>query len=298
MTGRLPTFLIIGVQKAGTTSIYSYLGQHPQVYLSRIKETNFFCQEWEQAAPEVLAKRKHPINTIEDYRQLFAGATDELAIGEASPNCMLYHETAVSRLQRYAPETKLLAILRNPVQRAYSEYLMNLRDAVGTQRRSLIEQLETRADKSHVLLKGKYYQCLKPFIEAFGPDQVSVFLYDDLRRDAIAFMQQVYRSIGVDDTFVPNTSKKAQQARVPKNESLNQLMRTQNPVRSLASAVLKLVPESTRQLLRQRLIDFNSQSKAALPLTDEERQRLQAYYRDDILKLQDLIQRDLSAWLT
>ncbi len=297
-SGRLPTFVIIGVQKSGTTSIYSYLKQHPQIYVSRIKETNFFCQEWEQASPEVLAKRKFPINTLADYCQLFAGAKDEIALGEASPNCMLFHEVAVSRIQRYAPKAKLIAILRNPIERAYSEHLMNLRDVIDDPDATLKKLLETRANTSHVLLKGKYYDSLKHFIDTFGDEQVSVFLYDDLQKDATAFMQSLYRTLGVDDAFVPDTTKRAQTAQVPKNKRLNRLIRTQNPVREAVSIVLRiLLPEKTRRRLRSHLINLNSQSKAHYPLTEEERQLLKDYYREDILKLQDLIKRDLSSWL-
>lgn len=296
---RLPTFIIIGVQKAGTTSIYNYLKQHPQIYMSPIKETNFFERYWEQETPELQARRKskNGIMTLDDYCRLFDGVTDEIAFGEVSPNYMFHHPVSVRRIRDTVPDIKLIAVLRNPVQRAYSDYLMHLRDAIGTPR-PLGEQLKTSNDKSYVLLKGKYYESLKHFLDAFGPTRLQVFLYDDLCRNATAFMQAMYEYIGVDPNFEPDTALKMQSAKVIKNQKLNHLIRTQNPIRSAVSGFLRvLLPETLRRQLRSQIINLNSQDKSHLPLSDEERQLLQDYYREDILKLQDLIQRDLSFWL-
>lgn len=295
--GRLPTFLIIGVQKSGTTSIYNYLKAHPQIFMSPVKETNFFEREWGKEPPEVLARRKVPVNTLADYSQLFTGATDEIALGEASPNYMLHHHKSADLIQAVVPQAKLIAVLRNPVERAYSDQLMHIRDAVGTQHQSLADQVKTRGESSYVLLKGKYADSIQHFIDVFGADQVKVFLYDDLRKDAIAFMQQMYEFIGVDASFTPDTSRKAQTAQVPKNQTLNRLLKTQNPLRSAVSGLLRrLLPQAARQRLRSQVISLNSDSKKQ-GLNPEERALLQDYYRADILKLQDLIQRDLSAWL-
>ena len=295
---RTPTFLIIGVQKAGTTSIYNYLQQHPQVYMSPVKETNFFERDWQQAPVERQRRKKNGILTWNQYQQLFTGATDtHLALGEASPNYMFHHQFAAEAIHRRLPEAKLIAVLRNPVQRACSDYLMNLRDAVGKQT-PLAEQVRSRGDSSYVLLKGKYYAQLKHFIDVFGRDRVDVFLYDDLKRDSQGFMQNLYRSIGIDSAFVADTAKKAQTAKVPKNQTVNRLLKTQNPIRTAATGVMKLIPAPLRHQLRDRLIALNSQDKQEAKFTQEDTILLQQYYREDLLRLQDLLQRDLSSWLS
>ena len=295
----LPNFLIFGVQKAGTTSIYTYLREHPQVYMSPLKEPDFLGYEpaagKADGSPQPNRRRK--IQTIQDYQALFDGVTDEIAIGEASPNYLFLHEQAVPRIQSYVPEAKLIAVLRNPVERAYSNYLMNMRDIIGN-RKPLADQVKSSAETSYTLLKGRYYEGIKHFLEAFGPEQVKIFLYEALRQDSDALMREVYTFIGVDNSFKANTNRRQQQAEVPKNQAINQLLRTRNPLRSSARAALKVVlPESQRQKLRSRLIAANSQGKEALPLLDEDRQLLENYYRDDILRLQDLLERDLSSWL-
>ena len=293
---KLPTFLIVGVQKAGTTSIYNYLQEHPQVFMSRIKETNFLEQDWESLPPE--KQNKNGIITIEDYKALFADVKDEIAIGEASPNYLFHYESSAARIKKYVPDAKLITVLRNPIDRAYSDYLMHIRDAIDTKKNSFSEQIEHKAHKSFIIRKGFYATPLKYYLQQFNSSQIKVCLYDDLCQDAQSFMQDFYKYIGVDPNFRPDTNKKVQQAKIPKNQAVNNLLQTKNPLRNLAANTLKTVmPLETRQKLRDRLINFNSQSKKALPLSTEDKQKLVSIYKEDILQLQDIINRDLSHWL-
>jgi len=296
----LPNFLIFGVQKAGTTSVYTYLKQHPQVFVSPRKETNFFGRDLDVPLavdePRQTRGGRQRILTIEDYEALFARVSDEIAIGEASPDYLFNHEHAVPGIQKYVPDAKLIAILRNPVERAYSDYLMHVRQVVGN-RKPLAQQVQESAASSHTLLKGCYYEGVKHFLESFGPEQVKIFLYDELRQDSVGLMQQMYEFIGVDSCFEVDTGRQQQTAQVPKNQSIHQLLQTSNPLRSLAGSVLrKVMPEERRQQLRSRLIAANSTGKEGLPLSAEDRQLLEDYYRDDVRQLQDLIDRDLSSW--
>ena len=291
---KLPTFLIVGVQKAGTTSIYNYLQEHPQVFMSRIKETNFLEQDWLSLPPE--KQNKNGIITIEDYAALFADVRDEIAIGEASPNYLFHYETSAARIQKYVPDARLIMVLRNPVERAYSDYLMHIRDAISTKVTSFSQQIE-RAHKSYIIRKGFYATPVKYYLDRFDRGQIKVYLYDDLVRNPQQFMQNFYSYIGV-EPFQPDVSKKVQQAKIPKNQAINNLLQSKNPIRAFAANTLKTVmPLETRQKIRDRLINFNSQSKKAMPLTDADRQKLIDLYREDILQLQELIDRDLSSWL-
>ncbi|OAB55122.1 sulfotransferase [Phormidium willei BDU 130791] len=294
----LPNFLVIGVQKAGTTSIYRYLRQHPQVYMSPVKETNFLERDWtEQTTPKV--KKPKKVNTLEKYIALFDEVQDEIAIGEASPNYLFHYKTSIPTIQNLVPDAKLVVILRNPIERAYSDYLMHLRDAInGVECRSLSEQASRRPITSHQIRKGFYAESLQAFMNQFGVDQVKVCLYDDLVQDPVAMMQGIYRFIGVDDSFVPDTSVRAQKAAVPQNKTVHRVLQTRNPLRNFAGSILRLfLPETTRQGIRRYLLSLNYKDKSSLPLSIEERQLLRELYRDDILQLQEILQRDLSSWL-
>ncbi|TVR08063.1 MAG: sulfotransferase [Phormidium sp. GEM2.Bin31] len=295
-TKHRPNFLVIGVQKAGTTSIYRYLSQHPQVYMSPVKETNFLERDW----TGVVSKKPRKIDSLEKYLALFEKVEDEVAVGEASPNYLFHYETSIPMISNVVPEAKLVVILRNPIERAHSDYLMHIRDAInGGDCRPLGEQARQRPIKSFQIRKGFYCQSLKAFIDQFGADHLKVCLYDDLLQDPVAMMQDIYRFLGVDDQFVPDTSFRAQKAAVPQNKTIHRVLQTRNPLRSLAGSVLRLLfPEKTRQNIRRYLLSLNYKDKSALPLSLEERRLLRDIYREDVLELQELLQRDLSSWLT
>ena len=291
----LPNFLIIGVQKCRTTSNYNYLKQHPQVYMSPVKETNFLEREWENIAPD--KKKPQKIDTFEKYCQLFAGVKDEIAIGEASPNYLFHYQTSSELILRYVPDVKMIAILRDPAERAYSDYMMNVREA--RVKRSLTEQIKYSSHKSFVILKGFYYTAIKHYMDKFGEQRVKVYLYDDLCQDAVRMMQDMYGFIGVESDFLPDTSIKSQTAAIPKIRLWNNLLKQKNLVRSTISSLIKpVLPLSARQKIRSKLINMNLQKdKSKFPFSTEDRRNLVNLYREDILKLQDLIQRDLSQWL-
>ena len=115
----MPNFLIIGAMKSGTTALYYYLEQHPEIYMSPVKEPNFFSSQERENAAGAVAR-------IGNYRDLFRGVSGETAIGEAS-HSYLYEPGAAAEIRRYAPEAKLIAILRNPIDRAYSHFLHMVR---------------------------------------------------------------------------------------------------------------------------------------------------------------------------
>lgn len=297
---KLPTFLIVGVQKAGTTSIYGYLKQHPQVYMSPVKETNFFSTDWEKHTEKKSdTGKKKRIDSWEKYCELFQEVTDEIAIGEASPNYLANYKTSSEMIQRYVPDVNMIAILRNPVDRAYSDYLMHLRDGINVGKvRSLREQAKFHADTSATIKKGFYYTPVKHYFDTFGKEKVKIILYDDLSKNSLGTMQDIYKFIGVDNTFNPDTSKRQQTAAIPKNQAVNNLLQTKNPIRTAISSVLKVaLPLEVRQKIRSSLIKLNSGGKELKPLASEDRKLLTELYREDILKLQDLIQKDLSSWL-
>src|SRR5206468_5150499 len=132
-TGRgvlmLPNFIVIGAAKAGTTALYWYLAEHPAVFMSRVKETNYFAFGLDGEGrllygdPEV---HRFPVRSLSEYEHLFANAADAAAVGEASP---IYLECpqAAARIRTLLPGARIICSLRHPVDRAYSNYLMALR---------------------------------------------------------------------------------------------------------------------------------------------------------------------------
>ena len=285
----LPNFIVIGVAKAGTTSLYRYLDQHPQVFMYPEKGTNFFGYEDARAWPDTDGSeppllRHFRVRTFEEYAASFAGATDERAIGEVSPQYFRC-PSAAQRIRETLPDVKLVVSLRNPADRAFSGFLMRTRrgEVVG----SAYEDLSPEA--SHVR-EGLYYQRLKRYFDAFSRDQIKVYLFDDLKRDPAGIVVDLMEYIGVDTAFVPDTAVRYNPASVPRSRTLNRLYFHPALVRT-AKAML---PEGG-QSLAKRLRARNLQSPPTFP--PDLRASLLAFYRDDILALEELIDRDLSVWL-
>ena len=296
----MPNFLIIGANKAGTTALYRYLKEHPQIYMSPHKEPRFFALEGETInyqGPEDLTTHRYVMD-IETYRALFDRVTNEVAVGEASPR-YLYSSKAAGRIHDYIPHTKLIAILRHPVDRAYSNFSALRREDVEpfTDFTQAMAAEKERIDNNwsprwHYKQKGFYYTQLKRYFYLFNRNQIKVYLYDDFKANSISVVQDIYRFLGVDNTFVPNTSQKHNVSGIPRNKALHQFLKQSNPLRGLLHS---LVPAQLRQQVKTNLINLNLRKNQ--PLSPEVRKQFIEEYREDIIKLQDLIQRDLSHWL-
>ena len=300
----MPNFFIIGAQKAGTTSLYHYLKQHPQVYMSPVKEPFFFNHEIDPNGKVLKERfggpgrpRKPRFANLDEYRALFEGVRDEKAIGEASVLYICVPGTA-ERIKRYAPEAKAIAILRNPADRAYSAFLNAVRggrEPLSNFGRTLREEEDrTRHNWAYVFRyrsRGLYYAQLKRYYEVFGSERVGTWLYEDLKDDPVGVSQSVFRFLGVDDAFVPDTSSRYNPASVPKGEPARIIIRFMN---ATLPVVRKILPSArkVRPLISRRILTDESP-----PIDPEIRRELIESYREDILKLQELIGRDLSAWL-
>ncbi|MEQ9621318.1 sulfotransferase [Coleofasciculus chthonoplastes] len=293
----MPNFLIIGAAKAGTTSLYSYLNQHPQVYMSPVKEPRFFTPELYSIYNNgVRDNGRRTALTLEQYGQLFQGVSTEIAIGEASTE-YLYIPKAPERIKSHIPKAKLIAILRNPVERAFSAFLYQFRDGVETLTFQQALQAEEKRIKAgfrpgwHYKQVGFYSSQVKRYLDGFDPEQMRLYLYDDLSSDGLIVVQDIYRFLAIDDTFIPDF-KRENVSGIPKRRWLQNLFTKNNP---LKSAFKPLFSGKLRLAIRERVKKQNLGAKPIL--SPEIRQELIEVYREDIEKLQTLIQRDLSAWL-
>jgi hypothetical protein len=302
----MPNFLIIGAMKCGTTSLYYYLKQHPEIYMSPIKAPDFFAWEgWQlnfngPEGREAIERRIKltSVTNIEDYRKLFRGVSNESAIGEASP-CYIYSSEAPSRIKHYIPEAKLIAVLRNPADRAYSAYLQLVR-LVREPLEDFASALRAEQERIHndwewiwhYKSMGFYYSQLKRYYEIFDPEQIKVYLYEDLQDDPVGVVQDISRYLGVDDRFTPDTSFKYHQSGIPKNRVLHKLVTTPNRPKTILKSLL---PQEPSRRLWERALHLNLVKPP--PLGQEIREELIEVYRQDTQKLASLIQRDLSGWL-
>ena len=186
----LPNFLIIGAPKAGTTSLYYFLNQHPEIYMSPVKEPHFFSYEnqiFKYNGPSDQQRCDNMfVTNLSQYHSLFDQVRDEKAIGEAS-SMYLYSDTAPQKIAKYLPEVKLILMLRHPVDRAYSSYLHLVRDNRETL--SFSEALESETNR---LSQGWmpfwgyqkmsfYHDYIERYFQQFGRDRILIHIYDDLK---------------------------------------------------------------------------------------------------------------------
>ncbi len=207
---RLPTFLIIGAPKGGTTSLYHYLNDHPAVYMSPVKEPHFFSGHGRVPKTTkttdthentgLLPPETHQLRTMADYSGLFEGANSQhVALGEASTG-YLSGPTTPANVRLHLPETKLIALLRDPAERAWSDFMMMRRFGQEPEG-SLLNIVRQRAGTRYLHL-GQYGEALDRWYAEFPREQVRVHLFEDFTSDTATVVTDVLHFIDV-DTSVP-----------------------------------------------------------------------------------------------
>ena len=294
----MPNFLVIGAQKSGTSSLHYYLGQHPEIFMSALKEPGFFYfagRPNDFRGPYKRFKRQTIVTTEEAYRKLFQNVRDEKAIGESTPVYM-FASHAAEQIHRYLPGAGLIAILRHPADRAYSEYLMRLRDGVepcGDFREALRDQPRSPGDQSEIgdyLQRGFYHAQLTRYFGLFSRQQILVSLYDDLLSDPAGLMRNIFSFLGVHKDFAADLSERHNVSGMVRNPGRRAFWKHSRALRDVVRPVLP-------PRLRHAAFQWATRDTIKPPLSPEFRAELTETYREDILRLQDLIQRDLSHWL-
>jgi hypothetical protein len=320
----LPNCFVIGAPRSGTTSLYEYLNAHPDAFMSPVKEPDFFSRSALDgvsdsfgSGPDALARAAQELPDLQSdfasYEALFANAGSADVVGEASA-VYLGHPTAAEHLRRYLPEAKLIAILRDPADRAFSHFVHARRIYAEYERSSAGAHVQQTLDREFEqtvedafrngpvqnavtdpqvwVRSGFYHAHLTRFRALFPPDQLIVFLYEDLVDDAQALMTSIFRFLEIDDSFVLPSTAAFNASVVPRSRSLFRFFTTRNPVMRYARS---LAPTRVRDLAmrsRNRLL-----ARDKPPLDPDLRRKLVAIYRADIVQLQEMLGRDLSAWL-
>lgn len=281
---KLPTFIIGGALKAGTTSLNFALKQHPDIFMCPIKEPRYFA--YDATNPEHVANTSFfRIRTLPEYTALFSEAKDETSIGEVSPHYML-SELAPARIRQTIPDVKLVFSLRHPVKRAYSAYWHEVR--LGHETRSPEEAL---VEGEYYLSIGRYYDLLQHWYDQFDASQICIILFDDLKSDTAAVVRNLCGFLGVSPDFDFETEVRNPGGAM-RNVTLGRFLEKVK-THPLRRRLNHLAPG----LVRSRLADVRAQNFAATPpLSDEVVLRLNDYYAADILQLESMIGRDLSTW--
>jgi hypothetical protein len=298
----LPNFLIVGAAKSGTSALYRYSRQHPEIYMSPVKETHFFS--YKDSPPNTQGPGdtiNRAITDMETYLSLFEGADEAKAIGEASPS-YIYSERAPNLIKEFVPEARIIAILRQPADRAFSAFMHVTRDG----REPIADFAEAlKFEEERIALNwgpiwhytriGFYSEQIERYFELFDPEQIKIYLYDDFSARPIGVLQDMFRFLDVDDTFVPDIRIRANVSGAHRSQVLywliERLFSRPNPIRTVAR---KVIGEETRWRFTSSVRNRNIVRQSISP---EMRRELTELFREDTLRLQDLLDRDLSGWL-
>lgn len=286
----LPNFIIVGAAKSGTTSLYHYLSEHPDVYMSEPKEVNYFSQE--EITKQKLFYRDLRVSSLSEYKKLFEGTESVKAIGEGSVSYLFYPETP-KKIYDLLPNVKIIILLRNPIERGFSHYLMDYR--LGLVDLSYDEIV--RKESKHALLNlyfqqyvelGLYYEQVKRYQDLFGKEQVKIYLMDDLKKDTRAVIDDLYSFLGIDKSLKPDLERKHNTFIAPRGYVIRKLYSSHFLRRTTAL----LIPDRFKKMVMKLLFNKGSKPNIELGLKKE----LQNVYTPDIKKLEKLIERDLSEW--
>jgi hypothetical protein len=273
----LPNFLIVGAMRSGTTWLSRCLGEHQDVFMAKRKELHFFDSNHERG--------------LEWYQQQFRSANGALAVGEATARYMC-DPLSLERIARLLPDVRLIAILRDPSDRAYSHYWLNrargwesvpFEEALEREPERILRSREDYFRYAYVE-RGRYGAQVKRLRERFGPSRVHVMLLDDFQGDPAGEFSRVCGFLGV-----------SQGVAVP---MLRQRVNAYRRFRSIRvrNAATRLPGRGPGKLVRSAIGRLNAKPVQYPPMPDKARDRIRDLLESDILALQSLLGRDLSTW--
>lgn len=280
-------FFIVGAAKSATTALAAYLKQHPDICMSSIKEPNYFTSE--AILNQKLYYKDAPLTKTEpEYQALFSSCDQRKRWGEASVSYLFYPETA-KKIREYNRDAKIIIVLRNPMERAYSHYLMDKRlgltdgtfeDLVFIKKNPLFIQ--------QYLEYGNYSSQLINYFNHFPKEQIHIILNEDLMNDPERIMVDFFKFLDVDLEFKPDFSTRHNESLQGKNGLLRYFYRI-TWLRKISKAML---PE---KIIRRIINRYFVRQPDTLSI--ELRQKLQAYFKNGVKQTEQLISRDLSHWL-
>ena len=288
-----PNLLIIGAQKAGTTSVMHYLAEHPHVFMLD-EEVHYFAFN-EQPNPYRMRSgnaSKAQVLRWAEYLSLFDGATQKI-IAEKSPS-YLYYPNAAANIKQKLPDAQLIAILRNPIERAYSNYMHCInRGYEDLDFLAALDAEEQRIQKGwdplyHYKHQGIYSEQIARFQTLFPNEQLQVYIFDDFKADPQAFMENLYENLGIDPSFKPDMDRQYNTATGRFNNAALQYV--WDRTRPIHKPLKRLIPSQFKQGLKSQMVSYEAPDETAVAY-------LRDFYTPEIKHLEALLGRGLAHWL-
>ena len=292
------SFFLVGAMKAGTSSVNAYLAQHPGIFMCPIKDGRFFFFEGDKAPeyhdPFAKEFRENSIIGWDRYLALLSGADRSQVVGESTA-LYLYSDYACHRIKKYYPDAKIIIFLREPASRTYSHYHQAVKN--GMEKLNFAEALEAEdwriehgwGPTYHYKRRSVYVPQLTNYLENFPPDNLRIYLQEDLRAAPKETMSDIFDFLGVDRNFEIDFQKRHNIGLTPRHPWLyHHIYRPDSILRAaIPLPVRKYISGVYRALLMS----------SPPPIDAVVRNSLTDYFTPDILSLQSMIGRDLSHWM-
>lgn len=296
-----PNFFVIGAARSGSTALYDYLGQHPEIFTSDPKEPHYFAFAGERPAfrgpgdDEMINREVVPDEAA--YRALFRNADGAGAVGEGSVS-YLYHASAPAGIRRAVPDARLLCILRNPADRAYSafRYLRSRMYEPADDFEEALAREDARVEAGwhhmwHYRRMGRYAEQLRRYLERFDREQIRIYRFEDFVRDPAPVLRDCFEFLGVDPDFEPRRTPVTVPSGEPRSSLLQRYLLESPPGKDV---VKRIVPGGIRRWLSGRIRKANLEKT---PMNPSLRRELLEGYREGIETLERLTGRPFTRWL-
>jgi hypothetical protein len=299
-----PNTFIVGAPKCGTTSLYTWLKQHPNVFMpENIKEPAFFCTDFHKQANINNSFDYFAAPTEKEYKELFSEAEGHDVIGEASA-MYLNSETAPKNIAEFNPEAQIIIMLRDPVEQMYSSYYHSVKTGMETAtsfKQAL--QLEPQRKQGKKLPNNRFpntYQYtdratfskqIPHYQKHFPKGQIKVILLDDIKEDAEKVYTETLEFLGLDIPDEKPDLSNTNPGKVPRSMLINNAVK--NPGFGIKKFVKRLLPERTRRSIKRFLNLFLVKDGNRPKLDPRLRQKLMDQHKENVKKTSELIDRDL-----
>jgi hypothetical protein len=307
---RKPNFFIVGAPKCGTTSLWSYLKGHPEIYMPPLKEIYFFDTDlWEKRRERPWAQlNQGRAPSLEQYLSCFAAAGEQKRIGEATPS-YLRSLHAPHEIKAFSPAAQIIIMLRNPVDMMYALHSQVLR-ASFTWNRSAGQgvelppiadfeaELEADSRRADGQVRGyrnfaNFPEQVQRYFDLFGRENVHTIIYDDLKENSAEVGRETLRFLGVRPDLAAEFPKANRNEQVRNVRFQRMLVRQPRALRAMSRA---LIPQWLRSRIQGGLLSSNLVVRPRPPMKPELRRRLQKEFEPKVEQLSTLLGRDLSGW--
>ena len=300
-----PNLFIVGQPKSGTTALHQFLGQHPEIYMSSVKEPHFFCSDFHLESDRAYGKKRFfDFRSESAYLQLFNRAGKAKVIGESSTN-YLYSQVAAEKIHNFNPDAKIIIILREPAKFLYSlhshyvkfteenepDFLTALALESDRKQEKASSPRVTTPSYLYYSQRVQYYQQVKRYYDRFEPKQIKVVLFEEFKSDNERIYREILEFLGVDPNFTPEYGTVNANKEV-KFKAINNLVN--NPL--LKNISKNLLSQEFNEFIRDNIVEkflWHQAPKVSMP--EDIRLELMQKYYPQVTQISDLIGVDLVA---